>query len=677
MVYRACGLAIALVLALPAAADSLADTIRRAGSVVADEKRLELLTSLRDATELNPAAAADLEKVVGEIARWISDPRLDYFDRPFRKDELYTFGIQNDSPFRPIEQLYQARMFLWVTLEYGGYWSEASVRRARLDESRTMFEALTKHFPDSPLIAMYLGTPYPPERTLSTVTHAPAWAVHQREAIERLADIITWWIDHRQRDDGQFGGGWGDDCEMWRWWVPVLIGFDDPAIAAAQERLSRGLFAQEHMRGGYTRHVHDVEHTAEDSADTITPMMHLDPGNSEWQQRALRLAELMGTLWTGRNDRGQLQFKSTYFSVDTVDLEPRKACDTVYHPRAVQPALIYWQRTGDKNLGALFTAWMDTWVDATAREERGKPVGIIPSAVHWPDGAVGGLGERWWDPENHTADPLYVWPSAMGSMTDTMLLAFHMTGDDTYLAPIRSMAALRLAYLESPPATEPEPGSAMWCAARMRGLGDTLAKYRLLTGSTEFDPLLQRENAQYLSFRLHGDLDGLTEALGKTAGALRINYPGYTSEVRYTDRVLRFPSLFQHNGMYPEPVAGIAVPDTNLLYATATGDPGGAGYFPMNAVRWLTPPRDIAALVSQSGQAHFEARLFHFGDSPRPMAAEFYLLKPGEYRLQLTTMDRSETFAEFPVHVQSSTTRVAFELPARTECALHIIPAGA
>ena len=30
------------------------------------------------------------------------------------------------------------------------------------------------------------------------------------------------------REDGQYGGGWGDDCEMWRWWAPVLLGFDDP-----------------------------------------------------------------------------------------------------------------------------------------------------------------------------------------------------------------------------------------------------------------------------------------------------------------------------------------------------------------------------------------------------------------------------------------------------------------
>ena len=38
-----------------------------------------------------------------------------------------------------------------------------------------------------------------------------------------------------------------------------------------------------------------------------------------------------------------------------------------------------------------------------------------------------------------------------------------------------------------------------------------------------------------------------------------------------------------------------------------TGDPGGAGYLPLNAVRWLTPSRDLAALVTETGPDRFAA----------------------------------------------------------------------
>jgi len=140
-----------------------------------------------------------------------------------------------------------------------------------------------------------------------------------------------------------------------------------------------------------------------------------------------------------------------------IDQDPQRACDTVYHPRAVQPALLYWQRTGDQRLGALFTAWMDTWVEAAGRAGRGKPAGIIPSAIHWPDGAIGGLGKDWWDPRNHGEATLYEWPSAASMTCDTLLLCWHMTGDRRYLRPLRSMAAIRLRWLKRPPPQPPAP----------------------------------------------------------------------------------------------------------------------------------------------------------------------------------------------------------------------------
>ena len=100
---------------------------------------------------------------------------------------------------------------------------------------------------------------------------------------------------------------------------------------------------------------------------------------------------------------------------------------------------------------------------------------------------------------------------------------------------------------------------------------------------------------------------------------------------------------------------GIHIPDITLLYATVTGDPGGAGYFPMNAVKWLTEPRDLAALVTDSGTDRFEAKLFHFGDQPRRMGAELYLLEPGSY---VANLNGNQHALEF-----TRSTRVDFTIP--------------
>jgi len=644
--------------------------ISKAGNAENDMARVRILKQLRAAPGIHPKTKADTDKMITEIERWLNDKRLDYFSSEIRKKGYYDFQITADSPLYPIAQFYQACMLTWVALEYGNIWSIPANRQKNLKKVRVIFQQLEKQFPQNRIIKMYLGEPLPSELDYPDVNEAPLWAVYQREALERLTDIIRWWIDNRMRDNGEYGGGWGDDCEMWRWWMPVLIAFDGPYLTKAQARFSKALLSQDHMAKGYTNRMSDVEHTAEDAADAITPMMFLDINNQEWNSRAMRLVELMKTIWTGKNERGFFQFKSTYFNSEQVNTEPRKACDTVFHPRVIQPALLYWQRTGDPELQALVTSWMDTWVDATARSERGKPAGIIPSVIHWPDGGIGGQGENWWAPGNYTDNPLYVWPSAMYMMTNTLLLTYYMTQNPKYLQPVRSMAEHRLRYLRNPSASEPVPGSADWCAEKMTGITDVICKYRLLTGSTVFDSLIALDSSPYMNFRLSADKNSLTEALRQTAEALRVNFPGYTSEVRYTDRVLRFPQLFAIPAMFPEPLADSYVPDTQLLFSTCTAEPGKGLYFPINAVRWLTAPSNIAALVTDTGPTLFTAELFHFGQEPRPMSAKLYLLEPGEYTFILSA--GGQTLEKRFIRVKDKKLRLTFTIPPRRLCEIHL-----
>jgi hypothetical protein len=654
--------------------DSVRALIQRAGNANSDEVRLDYLKQLRKQPDLQESLKSDLDKLITQIGRWLNEKKLDYFGGEVRRNKDFDFKIAESSALYPLTWLYRGRMVIWYAMESGGIWSIPERRREFFAIARGFFEKYAKAFPENKIARMYLGHPTGPYKHYETVPDAPAWAVYQREGLERLADIIEWWIDNRMQQDGQYGGGWGDDCEMWRWWVPVLIGFDSPKIAGAQARFSKALMNQPHMKLGYTTRMSDVEHTAEDSADAITPMMHLDQENDLWRKYALGLADFMEKVWTSRNQRGFLQFKSTYFTADKIDASPQRACDTVYHPRVVQPTLLYWQRTGDERLTNLFADWMDTWVDAAARSERGKPAGIIPTAIHWPDGGIGGVGPNWWDPRNHGEYTLYLYPSAMSLMTHTLLLTYHMTGQAKYLEPIRSMADIRLKYLNAPPRNEPAAGTEAWCVARLGSLSSVITKYRFLTGNTEFDELLAKEMSPYMRYRLHDDLGPLLSALQENAEALRINFEGYTSEVRYTDRVLRFPSLFAGNGILGKPVATIPRPDPSLLYSMVTGDPGDALYFPLNALRWLTPPRDIAVLVTESTTNSFRAELFTFGKLQRSMSAEFYLFDSGRYKLTVTFDNNGgqESYGNYKFSVESRRTRVNFKLPPQKLCVLHI-----
>lgn len=669
-------LALTLLLpATPVVAESANQMILKAGNVEDDGQRLEILKRLQAATDLDPLLRREVDQMVKFVDRWLHEPSLyRWFDREIRRTLDYDFKIRPESPLYPLARLYRGRMLVWVANEYGNILGYHDQRRQYFDKAVEDFRAARAAFPANRIPGMYLGEPIPPEKRYTAPAGAPQWAALQREGLERLADIVHWWIDHRLQKDGQYGGHWDDDCEMWRSWVPVMIAFEDPKITRAQAFFSQALLSQPYMKDGYTSHVYDVEHTAEPSKDTITPMMHLAADDPQWQQRARRIADLMETLWTARNERGLLQFKSTYFSAQRVDPNSKRACDTPYSVVAVEPTLLLWQRTADPRLTRLFSAWMDTWVEATARAEHGKPAGVIPAAIRWPDGAVRGPGENWWDPRHHDEPRLYQWPSAVGHLADTLLLTWHMTRNEKYLAPLRSMAAIRLKHLQQRPKRSLPEGSEAWCGAKLGFLAPTLARYKLLSGSPEFDELLARDYGA-LAISETGNRDRLVDELRATVEALRINFPGYTSEVRYTDRVFSLSRLFNADMLFAQ-----AVPSSNrpakaqLLYATATGDRGNFEFFPLNAVRWLTLPREIAALVTRSGRDGLTAELFHFGPQPRPMQAEFYLLASGAYSLTLTGRSGRSAGAPQSFQVTGARTRVSFEIPPGEPVTLRVLP---
>jgi hypothetical protein len=157
-------------------------------------------------------------------------------------------------------------------------------------------------------------------------------------------------------------------------------------IPDCQERLTEVTLNRPELDLGYTSRLTDVEHTSEETSDVITPLMHFFPDRPDWAEKARRIFALASKKWSRYNDRGYLQFKTSYLSSTDMDMAPERACDTMYHFRVMQPVLLYWQRTDDREMGDWFLRWLDTWVDAAMNTARGKPAGIIPTAIHWPDG---------------------------------------------------------------------------------------------------------------------------------------------------------------------------------------------------------------------------------------------------------------------------------------------------
>jgi hypothetical protein len=266
------------------------------------------------------------------------------------------------------------------------------------------------------------------------------------------------------------------------------------------------------------------------------------------------------------------------------------------------------------------------------------------------------------------------------------MLAHIMTGRESYLAPLRSMAAIRFKYLKDSNAGELKPGSLPWCADQLAprknansntgGLVKSLARFKALTGTTEFDELIALEGAEFV---IRTDPAGRREmeaALRESLAALRVNFLGFTSEVRSTDRVMRFVQFLSEDYAFDD-YKGVTQPKHELLYRMATGDKN-APRFPQMAVRWLTPPKDIAALVTEASTSRFAAELFHFGQDSRAMTAELRQLKPGTYIATLLSGGKPVALKDDRLKVETGPfPKLSIDLPARQLCELRIEPAGA
>lgn len=669
-----------------AADDDLIRMIREAGNARHEADRYRILAEIDARPDIDPPMRADLDKILPIVRQWAverepvklgKDGRsaengyLTFFYSPIRKNRQtpnddYPPKIDPDSPLYPIYALYRGRMLIWYPIQVGQVGSQAELRPLWFGEGRRLLEIAREAFPDNPVLGMYFGELLPWPSEYPDDPEAPKWANLQRRGLEKWTDVVHWWIDERQLDTGEFGGGWGDDVEMWRRWTPMLIAFKDPKVEAGMEKMAQGIFAMPHMARGFTERMTDAEHASEDTADTITPMMHIRPGDEVWSARAQNLIELMRENWTGVNERGELQFKSAYLNVEGTDSDPEKAYDTVYHARTMQPALLYWQRTGDVRAGEVFSRWMQTWVSATNSTDGGKPAGVTPAVIHWPDGRSGSVQGDWWR-INMYGSGLYTFPSALDEFMPAMLLTWWMTEDDRFLEPIVLMANLRRQYHEGTLADEGS-GSPAWCGRKIGGaISAVLPKYRFLTGDKSFDDLIREDGNAYVRYRIDGDMEPLINSLRSHAMALNANFEAYTSEVRWTDRLLAFRKYLGYHD--EDQLPG---PSIDTLYQSASGDPGQPYYFPLNAVRWLTEPREIAALVKDSGPSRLEAELYHFGESARAMQGEFFLLRPGSYRLSLK-VGPAEIASEVVLITMNQRT-ISFDLPSRKVVRLTLEP---
>ena len=554
-------------------------------------------------------------------------------------------------PLRPRAQWLRARLLYWI-------WEEQHLTKDKEAFDRDIAELRLRE-PQDPLVTMYAGEdvdqPDPWDNYVAPAG-APAWSTAQFEALQRLRHVAHYWIDERQIPNGEFGGKPDDDVETLRWW-PTLMFSGDAKATAAFGRLAEGIWFSRRMHRGYAREPRDVEHSAEFVADTV-PMMALLTRSDEWIDRLAWSHAHMRDLWTGRNQHGDLQFKSAWIGATAIVSDPPRNRDLAMNARAVKAVrFLAWLRD-DAAADALLQAWSRTWAKAALRSDKDKPPGVFPASLRWPDASFNGDEPTW-----HRANMFwryFDWRGD-GQLYDQLLYSWVRTGDDALLVPLRDTLALLQAWPDAAKRAAAPEGSAGWAAHLLYANADfwgVVAQWRLETGDARFDPLLRRHGPPYLRYRLTGEVAPLAAGIERSMLAhLRYNTPLRTTEVLFTDRIHVARDVDNWDG-------------TDLVVAMLTGNHVPNGMSPYYHVAWDGAPPTFTALVGAASKTGLTAEIFLHQKEVAAVSARLFRIVPGRYRLTVVAGDR--TLVDRPVDIPARDHRLNVELPGNTLVRLNL-----
>ncbi|HBX65873.1 MAG TPA: hypothetical protein DEG32_06840, partial [Balneolaceae bacterium] len=203
-------------------------------------------------------------------------------------------------------------------------------------------------------------------------TNAPDWAFAQWEVTNRLKHIADWWVLEQQDERGEFGGKYGDDVEILRFWSPLILS-GDSVVYEGWKKLADGVWNSSKVYKGYAKNPSDVEHSSEFISDTA-PLMVLYNDDDRYEERLSYSADYFKNLWTGFNDNNHRFFKSSWFSSTEIEMEPPKNRDVPYTTRAAKAVRYYAWKTQDASTLKALEEWADGWLAVSQQTDKGKPV---------------------------------------------------------------------------------------------------------------------------------------------------------------------------------------------------------------------------------------------------------------------------------------------------------------
>ena len=263
------------------------------------------------------------------------------------------------------------------------------------------------------------GQPWPVFEQAEPPEGTPVWAFRQMEHMRLLRHFMEWWIDNRQAEYGDFGGGLSDDSDLTNQWPgAALLGLMPDKITRSHNRMTDAIYRLGMVTDGLPTIRTDELHVYEEGQNADAQALYINWGDPTAVERLMDTARNYSRI-IEPNAAGHTHFVSSYFSATDVVREGIWEWSKPHSYLILHAALLLGEYNGDPTMRSLVTAMADHYLAHGTQDAEGN--WSFPAEINWrTDEARGSL-------EAGDIAPYQMFWAA-----------WRWTGDDKYLAPLET-----------------------------------------------------------------------------------------------------------------------------------------------------------------------------------------------------------------------------------------------
>ncbi len=217
----------------------------------------------------------------------------------------------------------------------------------------------------------------------------PLWAFRQVEDLKYVRHFIEWWIDHRQVEYGDFGGGISDDSDLTQQWPGLaLMGVIPDKLNASLTALAEAAYRNGMFSNGLSTIETDELHAYEEGINSNSAMLYLNWGDPLTVERLMETVKAYDERIILRNPQGHLLWSSNWFGGNKVYRDPNWQWQKPYSFPALHPAFLVGAYNGDPTSRKLVTGLADGYLAHAYTDEKGA--WNLPNEIHWQTGETRG-----------------------------------------------------------------------------------------------------------------------------------------------------------------------------------------------------------------------------------------------------------------------------------------------